>query len=211
MGKALVLILWLASPTWAEEVTILAFGDSLTQGYGLPEPDGFVPQMQRWLEGEGEDVRLINAGVSGETTAGGLRRIDWSLTEDVDAMILNLGGNDFLRGIDPDLTRANLAGILQAAQARGVAVLLVGLKANGNYGPDYKTRFDAMFPDLARTHDAQLYPYFFDGLGRGTPESFLPYFQRDAIHPNAEGVGKVVAHMGPFVQALAEAVETSAQ
>lgn len=204
LGKALAVFLLLASPALAEKVTVLAFGDSLTQGYGLPRDDGFVPQMQRWLDAHGADTTLINGGVSGSTTAGGLRRVDWSLTGKVDAMILNLGGNDFLRGLDPALIKANLAGILEAAKDRDVAVLLVGLKANGNYGPAYRDSFDALFPDLAQDYGVSLYPYFFDGLGRGTPESFLPYFQSDGIHPNAKGVQLIVQDMGPAVQRLTD-------
>lgn len=202
LGKALALILCLSASAQADEVTILAFGDSLTQGYGLAQQDGLVPQLQRWLDAQGEDVRLINGGVSGETTAGGAARIDWSLTDDVDAMILTLGGNDLLRGIDPAVTRANLDAIIDAAQTRDVEVLLVGLLAFRNLGNDYKQAFDGLYPDLARARDVQFYPYFFAGLGNGTPAEMQPYFQRDGIHPSADGVAKIVQDLGPAVQNL---------
>lgn len=206
LGKALALILCLSSPAMAGQVTILALGDSLTQGYGLPRQDGLVPQLQAWLEAEGEDVTLINGGVSGDTTAGGARRVEWSLTPDVDVMIVILGGNDLLRGIDPAITRRNLDEILQVAATKEVPVLLVGLRAHDNYGPAYKAEFDALYPDLAKAHAVQFFPYFFEGLGPGSPESFLPYFQRDAIHPNAEGVRLIVRALGPAVQDLIQTI-----
>lgn len=121
----------------AETVTVAALGDSLTQGYGLPQADGFVPQLQTWLADQGADVNVINAGVSGDTTAGGLSRVGWTLTPEVDAMIVALGGNDYLRGLDPAISRANLDGILAAGQQAGVEMLLVGLTVGGNYGQDY--------------------------------------------------------------------------
>lgn len=203
-GKVLALFLFLSAPAWADEVTILAFGDSLTQGYGLPAEQGLVPQLESWLQGQGSEVRLINGGVSGDTTAGGAARVDWSLTDEVDAMVLTLGGNDLLRGIDPAITRANLDIILRSAAASDVPVLLVGMQASGNYGADYKATFDAIYPELAAAHGVALFPYFFAGLGEGTPESFLPYFQRDGIHPNADGVRLIVEALGPAVLELVE-------
>lgn len=204
LGKVLAVVLCLSGPTQAQEqeITLLAFGDSLTQGYGLPEADGLVSQLQRWLEAEGEEVRLINAGVSGDTTAGGAARIDWSLTEDVDAMILTLGGNDLLRGVDPSVTRANLDQIIRTAKARQVDVLLVGMLASKNYGSEFKAAFDAIYPDLAALHDVPFFPYFFQGLGEGSLADLQPYFQRDGIHPSAEGVALIVAALGPAVQKL---------
>ena len=131
--NAAIVLSLAASPSFAQKLTLVAFGDSLTQGYGLPQPDGFVPQMQNWLAANGADVTVINAGVSGDTTAGGLARMDWTLTPDVDAMILNLGGNDLLRGIDPKSSRANLEAMLTKAQALNIPLLLVALRAPGNY------------------------------------------------------------------------------
>ncbi len=189
----------------AEQVVIAALGDSLTQGYGLVEQDGFVPQLQAWLLAEGADVRLINAGVSGDTTAGGASRVGWTLTPDVDGMIIALGGNDLLRGIDPAVSRANLQAILTAAQEAGVGVLLVGMQAPGNYGPDYKQAFDAIYPDLAQEYKVLFAESFFEGLqADGDPGAVGQFMQSDGIHPNAEGVARIVKALGPSVLELAE-------
>lgn len=200
IGLAVLLAL-AATVAPAEQVTIAALGDSLTQGYGLLPEDGFVPQLQRWLADHGADAVLINAGVSGDTTAGGAARVGWTLTPEVDGMIVALGGNDLLRGIDPATTRANLAAILDAARAADVAVLLVGMQAPGNYGPDYKAAFDGIYPALAEAYGTLYVPGFFDGLpGQGRdPAALIPYLQADGIHPNAEGVRLIVAAMGPAV------------
>jgi acyl-CoA thioesterase I len=204
LGLSLILA---SSVAHAETVTIAALGDSLTQGYGLPEADGFVPQLQGWLAQNGADVTLINAGVSGDTTAGGLSRVDWTLTPDVDAMIVALGGNDFLRGLDPAVSRENLRGILQAAQTKGVPVLLVGLEATNNYGPDYKAAFDGMYADLATEFGAILVPSFFEGIMAAGGDARSAYFQPDGIHPNAAGVALDVAAIGPRVLDLIKSVE----
>ena len=196
-----------AAPVSAEPIVIAALGDSLTQGFGLPEDEGFVPQLQAWVIEQGEDVRVINAGVSGDTTAGGLARVDWTLTDDVDAVIVNLGANDLLRGIDPAVSRANLEGILEGIAKRDLPVLLVGMRAAGNYGPEYKASFDGMYPELAETHGAALYPFFFQSLGEGEDLlSARAFMQPDGIHPNATGVSRIVADMGPFVLDLIEQV-----
>lgn len=195
----------------AEEVVIAALGDSLTQGYGLPAAQGFVPQLQSWLTGKGAQVRLINAGVSGDTTAGGLARVDWTLTPDVDAMIVALGGNDLLRGLDPVQARRNIEGILQAAQAADVAVLLVGMQAPGNYGPAYKESFDALYPELAVTYGSVFLDSFFAGLATegdvADPNTLQGFLQSDGIHPNAKGVVKIVQGIGPSVLQLIQAAE----
>ena len=209
MRKSLVIFAALISgPATAQEVVVAALGDSLTQGYGLPAEDGFVPQMQAWLNAQGVDARLINAGVSGDTTAGGLSRVAWTLTDDVDAMIVTLGGNDVLRGIDPQVSRQNIEGILQAAQASDVDVLLVGMQAPGNFGPAYKRDFDAIYPELSQAYGVMHAESFFEGLGvSGDPASAQVYMQPDGIHPNAEGVRRIVAALGPDVMALIGAVE----
>lgn len=194
----------MTSAVLAEPVTIAALGDSLTQGYGLVEDQGFVPQLQRWLTERGADVRLINAGVSGDTTAGGLARVGWTLTPEVDAMIVALGGNDVLRGIAPEVARANIEGILQAARAADVEVLLVGISAPGNYGPDYKAQFEAIYPELAETYGTQLVSSFFAGLPSADPAQLAPYLQADNIHPNPTGVGFIVEGLGPSVLRLIE-------
>ncbi|MEO0381532.1 MAG: arylesterase, partial [Pseudomonadota bacterium] len=149
---ATIVLVFCPVMAWSQEVTIAALGDSLTQGYGLAVQQGFVPQLEEWLQDQGRDVAVINAGVSGDTTAGGLSRVDWTLTPEVDALIVTLGGNDLLRGIDPGVSRANLEGILSAATGAGVEVLLVGMQAPGNYGPDYKAAFDGMYPDLSAAY-----------------------------------------------------------
>lgn len=198
-----------ARPAWAQTV-IAALGDSLTQGYGLPQGEGFVPQMQAWLNERGADARLINAGVSGDTTAGGRARVDWTLTPEVDGMIVALGGNDLLRGIDPATSRANLDAILDAAKAGDVPVLLVGMTAPGNFGPDYKAEFDAIYPGLAEAHGALLAEDFLGALTAiEDRESALErYMQDDGIHPNAEGVALIVEALGPKVLELVERAET---
>ena len=190
----------------AEPLTIAALGDSLTQGYGLVPEDGLVPQLEAWLQAQGADVRVINAGVSGDTTQGGLSRVAWTLTPDVDAMIVTLGGNDLLRGIDPAVSRANLDGILAAGQAQGVDMLLVGMTAPGNYGPDYKRDFDAMYPDLATKYGVlyaeSLLAPLSSALDGGS--TLRDYMQGDGIHPNAKGVALIVEALGPKVLELVE-------
>jgi acyl-CoA thioesterase-1 len=209
MRKAMFgILLALAGGAQAEGVVIAALGDSLTQGYGLPVEQGFVPQLQAWLDARGADVQLINAGVSGDTTAGGLARVDWTLTPDVDAMIVALGGNDLLRGLDPDQARGNIDGIMRAAMQAGVDVLLVGMQAPGNYGPEYKAQFDAIYPELAEEYGSLYLQSFFAGLEeKGVlpdPAALQPLFQADRIHPNAEGVARIVTAMGPKVLELVD-------
>ena len=210
MRKALGLIvaIW-PMAAHGEQVVIAALGDSLTQGFGLPQEQGFVPQLQSWLIQEGVDARLINAGVSGDTTAGGLSRVEWTLTPDVDAMIVALGGNDFLRGLDPASSRANLDGILTRAGEKSLPVLLVGLNAPGNYRPDYKIAFDGMYPELAETHGTLHFESFLAGLEiLGDRATVLrDYMQPDGIHPNAAGVELIVEAMGPTVLELIERIE----
>ncbi|MBF9031768.1 arylesterase [Rhodobacterales bacterium HKCCE3408] len=202
VSKAALALVLAAAPAAAEEVTIAALGDSLTAGYGLPTEEGFVPQLQDWLAARGHDVQLINAGVSGDTTAGGLARLGWTLTDDVDALIVALGGNDLLRGIAPEVARANLDAILQGAEGR--PVLLVGLEAPGNFGPDYKRDFDAIWSDLAETHGALLYRDFLGpvraAVESGTDRSVL--IQPDGLHPTARGVALMVEGIGPAVEEL---------
>ncbi len=196
-----------AAPAWAQTVTVAALGDSLTQGYGLVPDEGFVPQLERWLKAQGADVDVLNAGVSGDTTAGGLSRVDWTLTPQVDAMIVALGGNDMLRGLDPANVRANIDGILHAADAAGVPVLLVGMMAPGNYGADYKSAFDAVYPELAQEYGALYAPDFLGGLQvmEDRANAIATYMQPDGIHPNARGVEVIVEDLGPRVLALVEA------
>ena len=206
LGVALLLTTTLAQ---AETVRIAALGDSLTAGYGLAQADGFVPQLQAWLQATGADVEIMNAGVSGDTTAGGLSRVGWTLTPDTDAMIVALGGNDYLRGLDPVVSRANLDGILAAGQEAGVEMLLVGLTVGGNYGPAYKQEFEAMYAELASEYSIPLYPDFAAALRASGDMSgaMSAFLQADGIHPNAEGVSAIVAAMGPTVLDLVSAAQ----
>ncbi|MEQ3624938.1 MAG: arylesterase [Celeribacter sp.] len=197
-----------AAPAMAQTV-LAALGDSLTQGYGLPQGDGFVPQLQAWLTDRGHDVRIVNAGVSGDTTQGGLSRAAWTLTPEVEGMIVALGGNDLLRGLPPETSRANLDGILTAADEAEVPVLLVGMIAPGNYGAAFKQSFDAMYPELAEAHGALLHPDFLGALTgiEDRTGAIRDYMQGDGIHPNADGVALVVEDIGPSVEALLERID----
>jgi acyl-CoA thioesterase-1 len=201
-GRNLALALLIgAGVAQADPVTVAALGDSLTQGYGLPPDQGFVPQLQRWLDTEGADAVLVNAGVSGDTTAGGLARVEWTLTPEVGALIVALGGNDMLRGLDPAEAKANLGGILDAARERDIPVLLIAMEAPGNYGPDYKAAFDAAYADLAAEYGTLLHPNFLRALTADTDlgTALRLYMQPDGIHPNADGVALIVADVGPYV------------
>lgn len=179
-------------------------GDSLTAGFGLQEGDGLVPQLQTWLNMQGVEAQMQNAGVSGDTTAGGLSRLDWALGGGADALIVALGGNDMLRGLSPAAARNNLAAILDSAQARNLPVLLVGMHAPANLGLDYKQAFDAIYPDLAHEKGVLLFPDMFTGLMKAgadpaDPALMSAWMQKDGIHPNAEGVRLIVTALGPAV------------
>jgi acyl-CoA thioesterase-1 len=207
-GKALTFgILVVPVTAWsalAEPVVIAALGDSLTHGYGLPQGDGFVPQLESWLNAKGLDVIVQNAGVSGDTTQGGLSRVSWTLGPDVDAMIVSLGGNDALRGIDLAVSKANLAGIIEAGQAAEVDVLLIGVEAPMNFGADYKQAFDGMYGELAAEFNVELAPDFFEAIRDLPAEELRALMQADGIHPNVQGVAQIVPALGPYVQGLAE-------
>ena len=202
MRNGLILGLF-ATAAWAEPVTVAALGDSLTAGYGLAQDEGFVPQMQAWLDDQGADVMLLNAGVSGDTTAGGLSRVDWTLTPDVDGVIVALGGNDYLRGLDPQVSRDNLNQILAKTQAADVPAMLIGLQAGTNYGADYAEAFNGMYPALADTYDVPLAPDWFSALRDADRTKYL---QADGIHPNAVGVKLIVAALGPAVLDFVESL-----
>ena len=178
-------------------VKIVALGDSLTAGLGLPADAAFPARLQRALAQKGIAAEVINAGVSGDTTADGLSRVDWSVPDDADAVILELGANDALRGLDPAQTRANLESILRRLVARRLPVLLAGMRAPANMGADYVKAFDAIYPALAAAHGVILYPFFLDGVAgeRGLN-------QGDGIHPSAAGVDVIVAKMLPQVEEL---------
>ncbi len=185
----------------ADEIELVAFGDSLIAGYGLPQSDGFVPQLQAWLAENGaDDVIVINAGVSGDTTTAGLARLDWSIGPDADAVLLELGGNDGLRGVDPAIAKSNLDEMLTRLGERDLPVLLVGMTAPRNWGRDYLEAFEAMYPALAQKHGVPLYDFFFEGVADDAD-----YFQDDRIHPNAAGVRVIVEAIGPSILELVEA------
>lgn len=203
--NACAALMLLCGAAQAETLELVALGDSLTQGYGLPQGEGFVPTLQGWLDDQGRDVQVVNAGVSGDTTAGGLSRVEWSLSDETDAMIVALGGNDLLRGISPETARANLDGILDVAEDRGLPVLLVGMIAPSNYGPDYKAAFDALYVELSEKYGTLFYPEFFAGLRDAegdTPSDMARFMQPDGIHPSADGVERIVQDMGPSVAEL---------
>lgn len=209
IGLILSLLL-AAAPAAAETVRLIAFGDSLTAGYGLPEGDGLVPQLRAWMAARGEEVEIVQAGVSGDTTAGGRARLDWALTGDVQGIVLELGGNDVLRGLPPAEARANLAAMIETAHAKGLEVLLVGVPVAANYGPDYQADFRAIWPDLAAQYGTLLYPDLLAALG-ADPAEAVRFLQDDGIHPNAEGVHLIVADFGPKVAALVARIRARAQ
>jgi acyl-CoA thioesterase-1 len=181
----------------ADPVKIVALGDSLTAGYGLPVADAFPAKLQAALKAKGITVTIANAGVSGDTASGGLERLDWSVPVDASAVIVELGANDALRGIDPKLTEKALDAILTKLEARHLPVLLAGMKAPPNMGADYTKAFDAIYPALAAKHAVIFYPFFLDGVAAGRALN-----QGDGMHPNAAGVDVIVARMLPKVEEL---------
>lgn len=184
-------------PAAAETVRLLALGDSLTAGYGLSQGKGFTDQLGDALTAAGEDVTIINGGVSGDTTAGGAGRLGWLLSDRPDAAIVELGANDALRGIDPADTRRNLVKILDELEAAGIPVLLAGMLAPPNLGREYGEAFNSIYPDLAASRDILFYPFFLEGVAAEPQLN-----QQDGIHPNAEGVALVVKQMLPKVREL---------
>lgn len=178
-------------------VKIVVLGDSLSAGYGLAAQDAFPTKLAVALKAKGHAVELINAGVSGDTATGGLDRFDWSVPADADALILELGANDALRGVAPDVTRDALDKILTKANARKIPVLIAGMKSPPNMGADYVAKFDSIFPDLAKKHNALLYPFFLEGVAADSKLN-----QRDGMHPTAEGVDVIVKNILPKVEEL---------
>ncbi|RUV35102.1 arylesterase [Mesorhizobium sp. M7A.F.Ca.MR.148.00.0.0] len=185
----------------AEPFKIVGFGDSLTAGYGLGTDQGFTDRLQAALRAKGHDVSVANAGVSGDTTSGGLARLDWSVPDGTQLVILELGANDMLRGVSPDITRKNLDEMLSKLKQRKIAVLLAGMRAAPNLGPDYQNAFDAIFPDLAKKYEVVLYPFFLDGVA-GQPGMQL----EDGLHPSVEGVDQMVERILPTVEKAIAAV-----
>ena len=181
----------------AAPTKIVAFGDSLTAGYGLEPSEAFPVRLAARLQKDGYAVTIENAGVSGDTTSGGLARLDWAIGGRPDLVLLELGANDALRGIDPKLTRANLDAMLVKLAREHIKVLLIGMKAPRNWGPDYDEAFDAIYPDLAEKYGVPLYPFFLDGVALDAKLN-----QGDGLHPNAAGVAVIVAKIAPVVERL---------
>ena len=188
----------LAADTRAEALRILMLGDSLTAGYGLASRDALPARLEAALRDRGVDARVIDAGVSGDTTAGGLARLDWALADRPHAVIVALGANDALRAIDPAVARTNLDRLLAALSERGLPVLLAGMLAPRNLGPEYGARFDAIYPELAERHGALLYPFLLDGVA-----TVAELNQADGLHPNEAGVEVIVERILPSVLCLA--------
>lgn len=195
---AALLFVFLAIQTaLAAPVTLLALGDSLTAGLGLETPEAFPARLEAALKAKGLDVRVVNAGVSGDTAAAGLARLDWALSDDVGGLIVELGANDALRGLDPAQTEAALDAILAKAAARRLPVLVAGMQAPPNLGADYAAAFDAIYPRLAKKRGAILYPFFLDGVAAQPSLN-----QADGIHPNGKGVDIIVERIIPSVEGL---------
>jgi acyl-CoA thioesterase I len=200
LGFSILVAASAAGPSMADDtrpITLVAFGDSLTAGYGVKTNDSFATQLQMALQAKGHKVEIVNAGVSGDTTAGGLERLDWSLQPKPDGVILELGANDALRGIDPKETRANLDKMLAILKSKDVDVLLAGMKSPSNWGPEYAKQFDAIYPDLAAKYHTALYPFFLDGVALDRE-----FVQSDGLHPTAKGVAEIVKRMTPAVEAF---------
>ncbi|HEY2034254.1 MAG TPA: arylesterase [Rhizomicrobium sp.] len=201
LAAALAFLL-LAAPAWAAPVKIVALGTSLTQGYGLPPGTEIPAVLQDALKAKGIDATVINAGVSGDTSAGGLSRLDWSLADHPNAAIVELGSNDALRGIDPASTEKNLSAILTKLQAAHIPVLLLGMRAPKNFGPEYEAKFNAIYPKLAHRFNALLYPFVLDGVALNPKLN-----QKDGIHPNPAGVKIIVGKLIPDVLKLVAEVK----
>lgn len=201
--KAVGLALWflaipgLAVPGAAAQFTLLVLGDSLVAGYGLDHRDAFPAKLETALKRNGLDIQVVNGGVSGDTSAGGRARLAWALADEPDAMIVELGANDGLRGLPPEQTYANLDAILAEAKREQIPVLLAGMKAPPNFGQEYADEFDAIYPLLAAHHGVALYPFFLAGIAARPALN-----QADGIHPNAAGVDEIVRRILPAVQAL---------
>ncbi|MBR1169500.1 arylesterase [Bradyrhizobium liaoningense] len=193
-------LMTMANPAWAgaaKPVKLVVLGDSLSAGFGLPAQEAFPQKLQKALQAKGIEVDMTNAGVSGDTTSGGRDRLDWSVPDGTDGVIVELGANDALRGIDPDVARAALTDIVQRLKARKISVMLCGMLAPPNYGAEYAARFNSIYPDLAKTFDVPLYSFFLEGVAADAKLN-----QADGIHPTAEGVDIIVGRIMPTVEAF---------
>ena len=184
-------------PATAAPARLLVLGDSLAAGYGLTPEQSFPAQLQARLRADGRDVTVLNAGVSGDTSAGGRARFGWALADKPDFVLVELGANDGLRGLDPKAMRANLEAIILRLKQDGIGVMLAGMLAPPNMGTQYEKEFNAVYPTLAQKHDLVFYPFFLDGVAANPALN-----QRDGIHPNAEGVAAIVDRITPYVVRL---------
>lgn len=197
LAACAVLAVWPAHAQNSAPLKIVAFGDSLTAGYGLPAQEAFPAKLQVALKARGHNVEIENAGVSGDTASGGLSRLDWSIPDGTDAVIVELGANDMLRGVDPKLTRQALDEILAKLKARNIPVLLAGMRAAPNMGADYAAAFEAIFTDLANKYDVVFYPFFLEGVAAQAQLAL-----RDGMHPNGAGVDTIVKGILPKAEEL---------
>lgn len=190
-----------ANNTTESTKRLLVLGDSLTAGYGLAAEEAFPAQLQEALLQSGYNVTVINAGVSGDTSAGGLARLDWALQDEPQLVIVALGGNDALRGLPPEETFANLDAILERLKAAGIHIILIGMKAPRNLGESYTTAFDQIYPQLVQKHNVSFYPFFLDGIALDPSLN-----QADGIHPNVDGVALIVERILPLVESALNSI-----
>jgi acyl-CoA thioesterase-1 len=186
-----------AAQSQGQPIRLVALGDSLSAGYNLPQEAAFPVALERALKAKGYKVEIVNAGVSGDTSSGGLDRLDWSVPDGTDGVILELGANDMLRGLDPAGTRKNVEAIVERLKSRNIPVMLAGMYASRNLGPEYVQKFDSIYPDIAKKHDLVLYPFFLDGVA-GDRSLNLP----DGMHPTAKGVEIIVERILPSVESF---------
>jgi acyl-CoA thioesterase-1 len=199
LSIVLALLLMIVNPAAAQTVTLLALGDSLTAGYGLQPSDAFPVKLEAALKARGHDVKVINAGVAGDTALDGASRVEWALSEDVDAVIVEFGANDALRGLPVPQAEQALDQLLGKLAQRELPVLLAGMRAPPNLGPEYQAAFDGMYPRLAEKHGSLLYPFFLDGVA-----AEVKLNQADGMHPNPAGVDVIVERILPSVEKLLE-------
>jgi acyl-CoA thioesterase-1 len=186
-----------AAQSQGQPIRLVALGDSLSAGYNLPQEAAFPVALERALKAKGYKVEIVNAGVSGDTSSGGLDRLDWSVPDGTDGVILELGANDMLRGLDPAGTRKNVEAIVERLKSRNIPVMLAGMYASRNLGTEYVQKFDSIYPDIAKKHDLVLYPFFLDGVA-GDRSLNLP----DGMHPTAKGVEIIVERILPSVESF---------
>jgi acyl-CoA thioesterase I len=202
VAVAFAITLAAAWPAAARTIRLVVLGDSLTAGLGLPPGKAFPDRLQAALRAKGWDVEVLNAGVSGDTAADGLQRYDWAVPADADALIVELGANDMLRGLKSEATEKALSAILDRAHAAGLPTLIAGMRAAPNLGAEYAREFNAIYPDLAKAHGVALYPFFLDGVA-GDPK----LNQADGMHPTAEGVEAIVERIEPSVEEILKQVK----